>query len=775
MALPAMLFQSAASPGPGKGCLPGPRRRRSAAIAALGWLFVFPLRVLAANLTLQQSQVGNVFLSTEAVTFPVKVVADQLSWNVTDFWGESVAAGTTPVAGGSATIIPPMGGRTGYFLLSVDASLHGATVATGRTSFAVVTPFTPPAESPFGVMTHYAQGWSRATIPLIARLGASSARDECYWSVEQPSPNPPGAFVFGAPYDPYLAAFRTDGIDPLMELNGGGVSGNPNYDQGLTPYTRSGFDGFANYCYQVVNHYAGQIHDVEIWNEYNGTWCKGPATKDRAATYLQMLEAAYERIKASYPAVTVVGGATAGVPLPYLQQLFQAGALSYMDALSVHPYRYLLPPEGIGDDIARVQALMRQYDGGSPRPIWVTEFGWYTNPHPWPGQIAITEADQAKFLVRGYALLLAAGVARAYWYELVDSGSDPPMGLLRSANDPLGPFTPKPAFAAMATLARELAGATYVRTESTLDGVYSLRFDRQGRDLRLMWSVNPGGNTLAVSTSGDLTVTDLMGSSSTLAPSGGQVSLTLTDSPVYVLGAIQSLPPADATVLADSVKQFSGTQGQDDWYYGYFQSGASPGSYSSGGFKEMATYTSDEWNYRWNGPTSWLNIMSGQLEPGATDGAQYWAVRRWVSPVSGSVRLSGRFDASSNQGDGVDARIFVDGAPVFTQPLNSATKLGTPFDLKINVHSGSDVDFAVDPGPATNDSYDATYFNVVITQTAPGGNTAGTGVAMPTTAPGGGGSSGGAYSGVAAAGLVVLLALRLLGFAKREGRPGTSA
>jgi Glycosyl hydrolase catalytic core len=759
---------------------PGANLHRRAAIlgAVVALAGTVAAGARAAGLSLGQSQVGDVFFTTETLRFPAQTqtAADQLDWNVTDFGGHTVASGTTPVAGGTATITPALGARTGYFLLHVIATLQGAPAAAGSAAFAVVTPFLPPTGSPFGVMTHYAQGWDPATIPLLARLGVGSARDEVYWSVEQPTAAPPGPFTFGPPYDPYLSAFAAAGIDPMIELNGGSVSGNPNYDQGLTPYTLSGFDGFANYCWQVLNHYRPQIPSVEIWNEYNGTWCTGPAANNRAADYLQLLEAADQRIKASFPGVTVVGGSTSGVPLPYLDQLFRAGALNYLDAVSVHPYRYASAPEGIEDDINRLQVLIRQDGGGSPKPVWVTEFGWFTNPNPWPGQIAITEADQAKFLVRGYALLLAAGVARAYWYDLLDGAGGPPLGLLRAADDPLGAYAPKPAYAAMATLTRQLSGAVFVRIESTLNGVYSVLFDRDGQELRILWSVNPGTTAFTAAATGAVTTTDLMGNASALQPAGGLVTLELTDEPVYVLGQLQSLPAPDATLLADSAADFSDQQGWGNWYYGYFKGGAAPGPYSAGSFVPMDTYTSDDWNYRWNGPSQWLEIMSGQQQPGTANHLQQWAVRRWVSPVAGTVRLQGRFDATSNQGDGVHARIFVDGQSVFEQQLSAGTVLGAAFDLPVGVHQGSDVDFAVDPGPGTDDSYDATLFSVRITRAVSGTSPAVSPPAGAASATPARSSTGGGGLGLAgAAGWLSLLGLRVLAIGAGRRRPAGPA
>jgi hypothetical protein len=746
------------------------RRMLRFALITLAISLFLPSPLRPAGITIEKNANANVFLSSESVGFAVETAADHVSWSVTDFWSGAVSSGSNAVVLGNASITPALAGKTGYFLLSVNAVAGGSTVASAETAFAVLAPLTAPPDSPFGVNTHYAQGWDQSTIALITRLGVNSARDECYWSVEQASPDPPGAFVFGPPFDTYLHAFQTNAIDPLMELNGGGVSGNPNYDQGLTPHTSAGFNGFANYCCQVLDHYGSQIQNVEIWNEFNGTWCTGPAASDRAPTYAQLLQTAFNAIKATHPSVNVIGGSTAGVPLPYLEHLFQAGGLASMDAVSVHPYRYNSPPEGIETDIGNLDTLIRRYHGGIAKPIWATEIGWYTNTNPWPGQLTITEADQAKFLVRANALLLSAGATHAYWYYLRDDGRDPPMGLLRSDDDPLGAGCPKPAYAAMAAMVRQLSGAVYTGTESTLDGVYSMLFSSNGQSLRMIWSVNPGTTTFTVNAANSLSVTDLMGNETILPASAGRVQLALTDAPIYVVGPIQSLPPPDVTVLADGAKDFSGTQGQANWYYGYFASGATPGPYSTSGFTQMATYTCDDWNYQWCGPAAWLNIMSQQMEPSAANGLQLWAVRRWVSTVAGPVRIKGRFDSTSNQGDGVHAQIFVDGVPVFSQQLSAGTVLGAAFDLQLTVRNGSLVDFAVDPGPSTNNNYDATAFNARITQAVPpstaptsSSTVSSSSSGTPATAtPTAGSGGGGAINEFSEAALLILVGLRCL-------------
>jgi hypothetical protein len=92
------------------------------------------------------------------------------------------------------------------------------------------------------------------------------------------------------------------------------------------------------------------------------------------------------------------------------------------------------------------------------RRQWVTEVNWplAEGPHSPAGKaVAVGEPEQADFLVRFYLAALGTGyVERVFWWQLVAKG----YGLIDPAAD--GALRRRPAFAALATLERELAGTT---------------------------------------------------------------------------------------------------------------------------------------------------------------------------------------------------------------------------------------------------------------------------------------------------------------------------
>jgi hypothetical protein len=571
--------------------------------------------------------------------------------------------------------------QRGLILLSSLLLFQSAQVA--RASAAV-------PDHRFGAMTHFAHGWDPVWAEIAAVRGINTVRDELYWDVVE---REKGVFTFPRQFDGYMAALKRNGIAPLIVLS----FENRNYDNGDTPYSSEAFTAFGRYGTEVLKRYGKQIQSVEIWNEYNGTFCKGPATADRAGTYSKMLRESYAQIKKVRPDVTVLGGSTAGIPMPYWEKLMQNGALQSMDALSIHPYRYNAPPEGLETEIGLLQDLVKTYNGGQPKPIWVTEMGWSVQTAVEPGALVIDEITQAKFLVRAYALLLSANVERVYWYLLRDY-EEFTMGLMTAD------ARPKLAAFAMQMMVNELSSARFVKREASLPGLYSLLFVRpSGEEVRVMWALQPE----RIDSAGATRVIDLEGRSrATSAP------LTLTDAPIFITGKLSAVPPGPTimeTLLADSRIGFSSEQGGNGWSYG-----ERIGTNLT--FQPLSTYTVSDWNAAWGGVHSYLSITAGDQHPSVTgDGTPVSVTRRWTSTRDAHVHVVGEFRCGVG-GDGVGVSVLVNGHQAFRRWLGggNGNDVSMTFDFEEVVAPGTTIDFAVDPGPGGEISYDATQFKASI-------------------------------------------------------------
>lgn len=483
---------------------------------------------------MEQKQLGNVFLTTETPEVRLHTQADNVKWSVTDFWNNPVASGATKVEQNYANIQPGKNLR-GWYKLDIVAEKSGQELAKLETTFSVITPIamSEVADSPFGVMTHFAQNWDTDIMPLIAKAGISTIRDELYWEqVEQRK----GEYVFRPQFEKYMAQAKDLGIDPLIVMS----FANPLYDEGKTPYTPEGCDAYGAYGQAILKRFGDQIKWLEVWNEYNGTWCTGPAATDRPKYYAQMLRHANAKIKQVRPDVTVLGGAAVLQPLPYFEGIFKHDGLSHMDAAVIHPYRG--NPEGVDQDTNDLQNLAKQHNDGKGVPIWATETGLIDQS---PGG----RERVARYLVRQYTLLLSANVEKIYWYLCRDYDQFKSMGLLHDPKSPLGKYVPAPAYVAYANLIRQLNGAKFVGRDSVGEHAYVQQFRTKDQPVRVCWATVPAH--VAFNAAGPVTLVDMMGRERVLTPADGQIALTLTDAPVYLKGDATPAAEARFTIAAD--------------------------------------------------------------------------------------------------------------------------------------------------------------------------------------------------------------------------------
>jgi len=499
-------------------------------------------------------QLGNIFLTGESVRIGVNGSG---AWQLRGLAGVVVREGRHEGQGELRLGLLP--GERGHYRLNFTDAVTGERAST---ALAVLEPFdlSAVADSPFGVCTHFGQlrgpdtdpdarpKESPDAVPLVRLGGFKTHRDELTWKRTEPVR---GTCVFPNAHGRYMSMCAAHAVGSLIILN----YNNRHYDGGNTPHTEDGLSGFANYARQIVRRYGAQLSAVEVWNEFNGSFSKGPAAK-RPEGYFRILERTYRAVKDEQPDLTVVAPAAVTLPFGWLERLFSLGALEYMDAVSVHPYIYPRQPDTRKDSLdallVRLDALIRKYNRGEPKPVHLTELGWPTHR----GLTGVSGREQARYAVRSSVLALSAGVEKIYWYTLLNTGTDPGkrehnFGLLRHPDDPRGAYTPKPAFVALAVLARQLTGATFVRREGTPDPVYSVLFERAGEPLRVVWVPKRGGQDVSAAldlrAETPLTATDMMGKTVRLEPRGGRVRVELSGSPLYLRGQAALEDPTPLT------------------------------------------------------------------------------------------------------------------------------------------------------------------------------------------------------------------------------------
>ena len=205
-------------------------------------------------------------------------------------------------------------------------------------------------------------------------------------------------------------------------------------------------DDWARYVEASVAHYGDKFPDIEIWNEQNLSYFWGGNPDPEK--YVAVLRAAYEAAKRANPGVRVLFGGVSGVPLDFIEKVYEHGGAKYFDAMNVHPYSHPRKSEGSLDvQLEKLRALMAK-NGDEKKPVIITEHGWPTRVADGDeSKFADSEENQARFLARAMAIAFAEGVEQYFWYEFrapekVPNSSEDHFGLTHQN------FTPKPAWGA---------------------------------------------------------------------------------------------------------------------------------------------------------------------------------------------------------------------------------------------------------------------------------------------------------------------------------------
>lgn len=181
-----------------------------------------------------------------------------------------------------------------------------------------------------------------------------------------------------------------------------------------------------------------------------------------------------------------------------------------------------------------------------------------------------------------------------------------------------------------------------------------------------------------------------------------------------------SLPHTE--VVADSVSGFSGEQGANGWFYGYWDRSADTDKVydHATDFQLFRHFGSDPinqlsghseftvgqlWNLRDGVYYTSLWAEGGHpnsaMKFGAHAQAEQWAVRRWISTIDGPVIISGRAGKTMPWGEnwdgGVRTLIRVDGAEVFSVDIEDG---GSAYSVEAKLQLGSRVDFLIGPNPS---------------------------------------------------------------------------
>jgi hypothetical protein len=364
-----------------------------------------------------------------------------------------------------------------------------------------------------GTTTHFSQGWPPRYYDVARDAPVQIVRDSIHWTQAEKAPGQVDLSDRVAGHVPRLCAA---GKRVLLDID----PRNRIHDSGLTANSVQSRTAFARFLRAIADRFGDCLIGFEIGNEINaGSNMTGPAGANRAASHAALLETVWREVKPAHPKILILGGSAHSVATGFLEDLFAAGALPFMDGVVIHPYRK--DPTNLDWELDRLQAAMRRH--GRPVPIWATEFGG-----DFPDR-----SKAPSYLLKMVSQMAAGHVGGAFWYALVDQPGFPNMGLYDREG------MAKPAVPALA-LARVLTRSGPAIRNEGASGLYDYRF---ARGERVMWGlprpVQIGAAAVRDATGREIPVPQWIGDEPIVVPSGATVQV------------------GTSPVLADSLYQYA--------------------------------------------------------------------------------------------------------------------------------------------------------------------------------------------------------------------------
>ena len=317
-----------------------------------------------------------------------------------------------------------------------------------------------------GVNIHFAGGHEK-DLDLIAAAGFKFIRMDFGW---QSTEREKGIYNWSA-YDELTSNLEKRGmraiyiLDYSNSLYEGSTDAKNPMDGKVQKATASpqhpeSVAAFARWSAAAAIHFKDKKIIWEIWNEPNISFWK---PKPDVNQYVTLALATCKAIKAVVPDATIIAPGSSEVPMPFLETFLSSGALEYLDAVSVHPYRnYSKSPETAITEYTKLRELVDRYaPAGKKIPIISSEWGYSSATK------GVSTETQAAYIVRMQLANLLYNIPLSIWYDWKNDG-DGPAEHEQNFGTVTPDLKPKPSYVTVQTMNHQLK-------EFTLSGRIDLK------------------------------------------------------------------------------------------------------------------------------------------------------------------------------------------------------------------------------------------------------------------------------------------------------------
>ena len=196
----------------------------------------------------------------------------------------------------------------------------------------------------------------------------------------------------------------------------------------------------------------------------------------------------------------------------------------------------------------------------------------------------------------------------------------------------------------------------------------------------------------------------------------------------------------EASAIANSVTQFSGVQGQDDWYFGYrnyTKDGGGENYNPDTGFivfNADTQWTGAKWDLDTTARNPWTELgaenthpnSSTAVNPDGYDTGVHWTIRRWVAnQITKVTPLAFRWHARKGDtagGNGVTGALYINGQRKDAAIIAGTDGVGVTHTYFANVAPGDKIDVILSPRGADgvdSDGNDGSNTRLLVNTTIP--------------------------------------------------------
>jgi hypothetical protein len=342
-------------------------------------------------------------------------------------------------------------------------------------------------------------------LDLCRKAGLIWVRDwSCKWHEVEPEP---GRFTF-AETDMQIDRPRSHGLEVLglapfpSSYWSSSAPGDYNPSASYTKnrerisYAPRAQGPFEEDVRKSVGHYGDRIRWWQVFNEPLYTSYSLPRDFGyTGADYAKWVRVFAETARSANPECKIlagIGGISEAAIARDWTEFLRAGGLASIDAVDIHHYPRVRPPEFMEEMLEKFNAVMDEH--GGRKPIWLTEYGYYADddpsivPMPNSGFNIPLESErlQAAYVVRWNTIMLGGGVEKIFYHAGTCDGvnRDSLQGIFFEYGG-----EPHKVYAAQAVMARLLpATCRFVDRPALGEGVWAYRFRDGEQTVVVVWA-----------------------------------------------------------------------------------------------------------------------------------------------------------------------------------------------------------------------------------------------------------------------------------------------